>query len=133
MADDEEERGGWMKPSHFASRRNLARSTVYAWIAKGLLECRRVAPGHGVRVRLRSDQEVSAALAAERTCGWYFAAFVRANDAMRASHPRRCRDCPIPILSDLSATPLPRGRAVRHARARGGPDHADARDQDPRR
>ena len=57
---------GWMKPSHFATYHRIARSTVYRWIAKGLIERRAVARGVGVRVRLRPDGEVSAALETER-------------------------------------------------------------------
>ena len=43
----------WEKPRAYAARKGIDLSTLRAWIDKGVLEVRRVAPRTGVRVRAK--------------------------------------------------------------------------------
>jgi predicted site-specific integrase-resolvase len=41
----------WLKPREYADREGVDRATVWRWVAKGLLEARRLGPRTDVRVR----------------------------------------------------------------------------------
>ena len=45
----------WEKPRAYAAREGIDWSTLRAWMDKGVLEVRRMAPRTGVRVRAKDD------------------------------------------------------------------------------
>ena len=46
----------WLRPQQLADREGVSRRTVWAWVEKGIVEDRRLAPKTGVRVRLRPEK-----------------------------------------------------------------------------
>lgn len=50
----------WVKPRELAAREGIARSTLWRWIEKGIVEAKRRHPRTGVRVRVagtRADDD----------------------------------------------------------------------------
>jgi hypothetical protein len=50
-------RGEWDKPHVFRERERITRATYRAWVDKGVVAVRRVAPRTGVQVRYKRDAE----------------------------------------------------------------------------